>query len=246
MLVFLAPVWCSTLRRAGTWGTVWGMPQLTEANISYTYWAAKRFWLRTGRSVELEELQSAAIVGMLVAEGRFDESHGVKFVTYARWYVDDEMFKVYNATHPLLHDLTVDPADVEDPVARRLLEAGGAGAEVCEELGITRSRAEWILRKVKRKLGHRARLSSMTPWDEHEHAPGNAYTMPVVDAEIRAKHVRAAVDKLPPKQREVILGMYYGHVTGADIAKRMGVTRQAVNLHKHRAFKALAKSLRGR
>lgn len=42
------------------------------------------------RECELDDFHNAAIVGVLTAARRFDKRHGVKFMTYAGWYIRNE------------------------------------------------------------------------------------------------------------------------------------------------------------
>lgn len=44
------------------------------------------------------------------------------------------------------------------------------------------------------------------------------------------------IDRLPPKQREVIEGLFWERVSNATLARRFGVTREAIRRRKTRAM----------
>jgi RNA polymerase primary sigma factor len=58
--------------------------QLVTANLRFALDVAKRY---QGRGVALEDLISAANFGLLEAAKRFDGDNGVRFITYAVWWI---------------------------------------------------------------------------------------------------------------------------------------------------------------
>ena len=60
----------------------------------------------------------------------------------------------------------------------------------------------------------------------------------------RARTVRAAVDALPARPRDVVRAMFWGDMDGAAVARSIGGSKQSVNLTWHRARTALAEVLR--
>jgi RNA polymerase sigma-70 factor (sigma-E family) len=55
--------------------------------------------------------------------------------------------------------------------------------------------------------------------------------------------VMAALDRLPQRQREVLVLRYYADASEADIADLLGITRGAVKSHAHRGLSALRGAL---
>ncbi len=58
-----------------------------------------------------------------------------------------------------------------------------------------------------------------------------------------AKRVRAAIERLPPGQREVVQMHKISGMAMAEIAERLGVRPGALRVRAHRAYKALARLL---
>jgi RNA polymerase sigma-70 factor (ECF subfamily) len=55
------------------------------------------------------------------------------------------------------------------------------------------------------------------------------------------QHIRNAVNKLKPKQRELIIAIYFNGVSVNEYAKREGVDHSAISHRLHTAYKALRK-----
>ena len=71
----------------------------------------------------------------------------------------------------------------------------------------------------------------------------NDAVAPAVRARSRAPVVRAAVARLPPRQREVIELHWFDGLPFADIASRLGATPVAVRIRAHRGYRRLRRML---
>jgi RNA polymerase sigma-70 factor (ECF subfamily) len=65
------------------------------------------------------------------------------------------------------------------------------------------------------------------------------------DASIDVEAIRAALQALPDRQREVIEAMKYRDESVRDIAARLGLTESAVKVTAHRGYRALKRLLGG-
>lgn len=54
-------------------------------HVGLVYSVAKRY---TGRGVELNELAAEGTIGLMSAAKQFNPSHGTRFSTYARWWIE--------------------------------------------------------------------------------------------------------------------------------------------------------------
>ncbi len=59
------------------------------------------------------------------------------------------------------------------------------------------------------------------------------------------RHVLTALDRLPARQREVLVLRYYLDATGPEIAEALGISTGAVKSHTHRGIAALRDALGG-
>ena len=66
---------------------------LVQANLRFAVQVAKQY---QGMGVELEDLIGFANIGLFEAAERFDAGRGVKFITFAIWYIRAELQKALN------------------------------------------------------------------------------------------------------------------------------------------------------
>lgn len=93
--------------------------------------------------------------------------------------------------------------------------------------------------------GARSRLRSLRTAARHAPPPG-ADTESAEDAAlVHAEHdeVLAALDRLPRRQREVLVLRYYLDLAEADIARTLGISAGSVKQHASRGIAALTRSL---
>jgi RNA polymerase primary sigma factor len=74
--------------------------QLVTANLRFALDVAKRY---QGRGLPLEDLISAANLGLLEAAKRFDGVNGVRFITYAVWWIRRYILKALAREQHLIH-----------------------------------------------------------------------------------------------------------------------------------------------
>jgi RNA polymerase sigma-70 factor (ECF subfamily) len=83
--------------------------------------------------------------------------------------------------------------------------------------------------------------------DAFEYRYGICTESAEIAAELERKYtrqyIRNAVDKLKPKQRELIIAIYFNGVSVNDYAKQEGVDHSAISHRLHTAYKALKKLL---
>lgn len=97
-------------------------------------------------------------------------------------------------------------------------------------------------------LNHLRRRKLEQEWVEKEQGagseePGQEGDEPVTESELAAA-VRAAVDRLPPRCREVFMLSRDSGLTYGEIAKALGISIKTVETQMGRALKALRESLK--
>ena len=83
----------TALARKALAGDRYAINKLVESNLRFAVQVAKQY---QGMGIELEDLIGFANLGLFEAAKRFDPSRGVKFISFAVWYVRAELQKCLN------------------------------------------------------------------------------------------------------------------------------------------------------
>lgn len=83
----------TALARQALAGDVVAQNKLVESNLRFAVQVAKQY---QGMGLELEDLIQVANLGLFEAVKRFDPDRGVKFISFAVWYVRAELQKALN------------------------------------------------------------------------------------------------------------------------------------------------------
>jgi RNA polymerase primary sigma factor len=209
-----------------------------------------------GRGVAFEDLVGAGNLGVVEAAYRFDSGRGVKFGSYAAWWIR----KAIAATLGSAASVVAVPRYSFDR-RRRVLDAITSGraeglrdfgtADVAGGLGLS-------ARQVEQALSFSVGVISLDAPVGHDsrHNVGDRLARPteegpeavVLDAD-RARSARAAIAVLSPRQRLVITLRFGMGGQGAepasltDVARVMGLSRERVRQIEGEALTAVRRKL---
>ena len=206
--------------------------QVLEENNGLIWSVVRRYY---GRGVEPEDLYQLGCLGFLKAVRGFDPSYGTQFSTYA-------VPKIAGEIRRFLRD------DGAVKVSRGLKERGtalrSARSRLCGELG-----REPVLSEL-------AQATGLTP---EEIAAAETATEPVVSLQSETEGVlsggemeeglverlalRTAIERLPERERQVLLLRYYRGMTQAVAARVLGVSQVQVSRLERRGVERLRQEL---
>src|SRR4026209_1153157 len=232
--------------------------RLVTANLRFVISYVKRF---QGHGLDLSELVAIGNEGLLKAVRKFDPAHGVKFISYAVWWVrqcvlkalaeqtrtvriplnqNSQLIKLARAQTVLSQVLKRDPTDHE---IGRLLEETPEAVRSAKQMSATEISLDAPIDRSDREactLGERFAGVNGTEIEE------------VTDFKLMREFIDRVFRRyLTPRERK-ILYLYYGLEEGSEamtlekIGALMGVTRERIRQIRERAFEKLRESPDGR
>ncbi len=196
---------------------------------------ARRIHERLPQHVEMDDLVSAGVVGLMDALRKFDPAKKVQFRSYAQ-------FRIRGAILDSLRMLDWSPRELRRKgraieEAMRLVTArtghAPAEAEVAAELGMELGQYQQLLGELKGlEIGtlHMER-SEDSGEEELAYIPGRAEDDPLfrcLEGEMRDR-LTEAVGRLPERERLVMTLYYYEEMTMKEIGLTLGVVESRIS-----------------
>lgn len=223
--------------------------RLICSNLRFVVSVAKKY---RHQGVALEDLIDAGNLGLIRAARKFDETRGIKFISYAVWWVRQAILEAM-AEQSRIVRVPIGQAGKVYQVgkrARTLQQELGREAtvdEIAVELGVTQEEVAATLRIARAHLSLDAPVAGDEDTklvdfvsDDVAQAPDE----PVVQNTM-AESLASALCELRPREKQVV-NLYFG-LTGddpctlEDIGDMLGVSRERVRQIKDRALARLRK-----
>jgi len=227
--------------------------QLIIEHLPQIKYIAQRISTKLPSHVELNDLVSAGVLGLLDAIAKFDVSRGVKFKTYAELRIKGAILDSLRNLDWAPRSLRKKSKDLEK-VYRDLEQRLGRPAndkEVCDEMEISLEEYYELIDQIKGlNLGS---FQELAPHDDEKNSePLVRYVpdAPQMDpffvfhrSEVR-NILGGAIDTLPKKERLVVSLYYYDELTMKEIGKVLGVNESRVSQLHTKAMLRLRNKLR--
>lgn len=214
--------------------------QIVEENSGLIWSVARRFF---GKGVDPDDLYQLGCVGFLKAIEGFDEAYGTRFSTYA-------VPKISGEIRRFLRD------DGAVKVSRTIKEQAGkikaARAELEQRIG-----REPTMSELSRELEMSpediafAETATGTADSINRESGEDGFTLELVLGDFGAEekmveHValRAAIEKLPSRERQVIALRYYHGMTQQNCARVMHVSQVQISRLERRAIDFLRENMK--
>ena len=214
---------------------------------------AQRISTKLPSHVELNDLISTGVLGLLDAIEKFDSTRGVKFKTYAELRIKGAILDSLRSLDWAPRSLRKKSKDLEKVYhdIEQRLGRPATDKEICEEMGISLDEFYELVDQIKGlNLGSFQEVSGHD--DEKTGDPLVTYVpdAPQMDpffmfhkSEVK-EILAAAIDLLPKKERLVISLYYFDELTMKEIGKVLGVNESRVSQLHTKAMLRLRSKLR--
>lgn len=207
-----------------------------------------RLSLHLPKSVERDDLISAAIIGLFDALEKYDASKGTKFETYAIWRIRGAILDELRSLDWASRSIRRKARNVEE-VARDLGQRLGRAAseeEVAEALNLSPTELSRLLDEV-----HGTALLSLSKSvsnDEEQDFiqledivddPAHKDALEIMETDESREVLLETIDHLPEQQRLVVALYYYEEMTLKEIGEALHISESRVSQIHTRAVKTL-------
>ncbi|MBI2712386.1 MAG: FliA/WhiG family RNA polymerase sigma factor [Bdellovibrio sp.] len=212
---------------------------------------AQKIAARLPANIELDDLISSGVIGLMDAMEKYDASRDNKFKTYAEFRIRGAILDELRAQDWVPRSVR-EKAKVLERCYSKLEQQKGRQAtddEVCEELGITQPEFHELLNQV--------RSVSLLSYDDISHfskadkralhgASESGFKSPTPFSEVNVAYIKRviseAIQELPEKQRLVLSLYYYEDLNLKEIGRVLDVTESRVSqLHTQAILRLKAK-----
>lgn len=225
--------------------------RLVTANLRFVISYVKRF---QGHGLDLSELVAIGNEGLLKAVRKFDPAHGVKFISYAVWWVRQCVLKA----------LAEQTRTVRIPLNQNaaLMKMAKIESLLSQELGRSPTDAETAhvldstVENIRQaRLVTTVEVSLDAPVERHDAGAatfgervagtGTGDIEDLVDTGLRKEFLSSLFARYLTPREQRILALYYGLEEGSEaltlegIGAMLGVTRERVRQIRERAFEKL-------
>jgi RNA polymerase sigma factor for flagellar operon FliA len=231
-------------------GTAYTREEVIHRYVHLVKYVAGRISVNLPPNVELNDLISDGVIGLIDAIEKFDDARGVKFETYAITRIHGAILDALRALDWVPRAVRQKARELEKVSHQLEAELGRhpTHVELAERLGITTGELDATLQRV--------RGTSILSLEEH--LPNERGSdIPLLDtlrggedalsAGVEQSEVRSmlldAVENLPPQERTVIRLYYFEGQTLKDIKATLGVSESRVSQIHAQAVIRLRKNL---
>ena len=230
------------------------LEKLCRSNLRFVVSVAKKY---QNQGVALADLINEGNVGLIRAAHKFDETKGIKFISYAVWWIRQAILQAL-AEQSRIVRVPLNRAGTLHRIGRRsnaLLQELGrepSAEEIATEMDIP---IEEVRRTMSITQAHLSLDAPLTPGEDNkllDYLPDDVSPPPdesAFEGALRAS-IQDSLDSLKPREAK-ILKLYYGldgneAMTLEEIGSVLGITRERVRQIKEKALNRLRHVSRAR
>lgn len=227
--------------------------RLVRANLRFVISVARRY---RNKGLSLLDLVQEGNVGLVVAARKFDPDQGVKFISYAVWWIRQAILSALakqgrSVRLPLNRATELARVVRVRGELRQTLDRDPSDAEIAEGAGLSRAAVELARRLNTAAIRLDARVGASEDSELGERFLADETDLQeVVERRLLTRQVAESLRHLRPRDARIVR-LYYG-LQGEDphtleqIGRLLGVTRERVRQLRDRALRELRDGPDGR
>ncbi|MCL1911542.1 MAG: RNA polymerase sigma factor WhiG [Leptospirales bacterium] len=190
------------------------------------------------QNIEFDDLVSYGVFGLIDAIGKFDPARGIKFKTYAMTRIRGAIFDELRSIDWIPRSIRQKAKQIEQVISELENKLGRTveDEEIAREMGMPSDEFQSLLNK----LSGTSMLSLNDIWylgDDNDElsiletleAPENMNPDILIEKEEIRDYIIDAIQKLPDKEKKVIVLYYYEDLTLKEIGEILEVTESRVS-----------------
>jgi RNA polymerase primary sigma factor len=228
-------------------GDIKAQDELVKANLRFVISVAKQY---VGRGLDIEDLVSEGNLGLIKAAQKFDETRGIKFISFAVWWIRQSILQSLadnsrQVRLPLNQINALNKIKSAENDLEQQLQRKATASELSEYLGVTED-------KVNLSITSSQKISSMdTPiGDDSDFTLADTFQSSdfadteIIQSDILQK-INTALNSLTERERFIIINLFgigVNEMTLVEISNKLDLTSERVRQIKNTAIKKLSKS----
>jgi RNA polymerase sigma factor for flagellar operon FliA len=220
--------------------------RLILEHLDQVHLIAKRIHERLPHSVNLEDLRSAGVLGLIAAVDQYNPAHGVKLSTYAEYKIKGAVLDALRGMDwaPRQHRKRAREIEAAVAALEQDLQRAPFEEEVAHRLGVSVTEYQmWLCEcggltmgslDAPQRAGTQGRLLQL----ELEDAAALSPSQMAEQGEL-AQQMTQALLKMPKPQQTVLQLYYYEELTLRQIAERTGLHESRISQLKSRGIAQL-------
>jgi len=221
--------------------------KLITANLRFVISVAKQY---IGRGLELEDLISEGNLGLIKAAQKFDETRGIKFISFAVWWIRQSILQAI-ADNSRVVRLPLNQINalnkIKSAQSQLEMELGrsATSSELSEYLNIDEDKIELTIKSSQKATSLDIPLSDDSEFSLLDTIQSEEFADCDTNKSDMSEMITKSLSNLSERERYVIVNSFGIHVvemTISEIANVLGITSERVRQIRKSALKKLSKT----
>jgi RNA polymerase primary sigma factor len=220
------------------------MTELVNSNLRFVISVAKQY---AGRGMSVEDLVNEGNLGLIKAAQKWDETRGIKFISYAVWWIRQSILQSLSDNSrairlPLNQINALNKINSIQSQLEQELGRTPTASEMAEVLGIDEEKIELTLVSSKKMSSLDLPIGEEEDFTLLDTIQSDSMTDDMINQSDLNSQLMQAISKLNSKEQKVIINLFGMGVdikTPNELSIEMGITSERVRQIKSSAIKKL-------